>query len=122
MNRITIFLNRATDAQGRHLGFFGYEPDHQLEDVFTFDGESPDDAFRIGNGAPSEDNEYEERASAAYYALRNRSVSVGDVIRITEPMTGVSRWYACAPVGWDDIEVPTGITLRSPYDTVRYES
>ncbi|WP_278314988.1 hypothetical protein [Lolliginicoccus levis] len=95
---VRIFHNIARDEQGRHAGFAGYRPGHQVELVFAYSAEGSDDellerAFfltNIGSGPLAD----------AYRARGLRSLSVGDVLAIGQ------RYYGCDRIGWQPIERP----------------
>ena len=94
---VYVFLN--DDASS----FRSYQDDDHLTFAYRYTSELPNDwneeglkpvaeeAFDIGNGA--------DERSEAYYAPGNRSLSVGDVVRIG----GI--WFACESRGWKRVQI-----------------
>jgi hypothetical protein len=85
--------------------FFGYECGHPVEKVFSYEAPSTSDLMELADeafaafNAPLELLAEPYRVVAEdYRALGNRSLSVGDVLKIDE------SWLACASSGWVELE------------------
>ena len=97
--KISIYLNRQEDAEGRLLGFFGYKPGQKLEKVYeglwaveiTDDHAILEDVFQVFN----------IQHPPTY---RQRSLSVGDVVLLTFPAEGRAVPYQCASMGFEEIQ------------------
>lgn len=104
--RVTVYYNEAKDAQGRSLGYDGYQPDHPLRPVMSLyvTAENPYAAAevtfaRMNRGSGNEDPRLDDKGL--------RSLSVGDVAVIDwdeDDPDGYAacRWsLSCANTGWD---------------------
>ena len=88
----------------------GYRPGDPIEAVYRYEHGTTqhrtladlrklaEQAFRMFNGQPQDT--WEHAHTARYYAARNRSLSVGDVLVIGE--TALS----CEVLGWDPTTIP----------------
>ncbi|MEU5878162.1 hypothetical protein [Spirillospora sp. NPDC047279] len=104
--KVEIFHNVAKDDSGRLLGFFGYQPDHNVVKVFEYNtaplpgytlSDVAEDAFRVGNGVDNKSDDYFRREL--------RTLSVGDLVRIE------GQWFRCDAVGWSGlVDDPNDIT------------
>jgi hypothetical protein len=101
---VSPLLNIAQDAEGRPLGFFGYQPQHTVAHdgrlLFTVEAEDPmgalNKAWEIGNrqGADVEGRRWPSEV---------RSLSVGDVVYVGSE---VRKFWAVARVGWMPVGAP----------------
>lgn len=126
---VTIYLNHATDGDGRMAGLDGFQEGHPLARAFDFEvpGDlhvsSPegaaDVAWEVGN-APADMTDFDDlvrayRAAEATYPDGHvgglRSVSVGDVLEVTDGED--TTWLACAARGWTPIPEPTESLLST---------
>ena len=88
-----FYLNEEKDEQGRNVGFFGYEDGHKLVEAYRGsvegdnEGEVLDSLFEIFNIHHPKD-------------YRNRSMSVGDVVRVN------GKFFAVASIGFEEIKIP----------------
>lgn len=96
---VAVYVNLHPDH------FFGYQPGHPLQKVFGYEIPTTSDAYTLADeafaafNAPLELLNPTYRAIAkAYRAAGNRSLSVGDVLRIGD------TWLACAPTGWVELD------------------
>lgn len=121
LSRVTILHNVTSDHSGRPLGMLdGYRPGHilvpvcqyventTLWDFATVAERLCNEAYRLFNAEPR--TTAEEVIEAVYRARKNRSLSVGDVVAVTEfsPDSGAysTRYYAVAKAGWDQLDTP----------------
>jgi hypothetical protein len=123
---VTVFHNVATDYAGRPLGMLdGYAPGHPLVPVAQWpaaDGVSVAqaaglafDVLNVGDDPEFRPDGPDARA-VEYRARANRSMSVGDVVRIQNAAGDV--WLACASFGWDTVQAPAWIARNaSAYGT-----
>jgi len=97
---VDVFINRGDLSEK----FFGYKPGDPLQRAATFiprDGDplaACEEAFHLFN-APIEYLAVEERQVAEDYHRLYPSLSVGDVVAVTDGRT--VQFYACASFGWD---------------------
>ena len=108
---VRIFHNTTTDDSGRHVGYFGYEPDHTLTEVFAFQGtfataeDAAERAFWLFNvGDDTRQPEGAHPDAVAYRSRGLRSLSVGDVVLAGDVA------LACASRGWTRISTPDAAT------------
>lgn len=108
----SILHNAAVDQEGRHLGFFGYQPGQPM--VVVFNAEIPTgitaiqalgllfDEFNIGETS---------KAAVAYRKIHGlRSLSVGDVVKID------GQWFSCDSMGWSILESePLIVATAAPH-------
>jgi len=99
-----FYVNVEKDAEGRLLGFFGYQPGQALELAYTGEVATPImlkaceilfEQFNINHPAD----------------YRNRSMSVGDVI-----VFAGNAAFACDPIGFSQIELPAMPEFPAPED------
>lgn len=107
---VTVFHNVATDDLGRSLGWGGWEPEHEMVEVFSYkvaDG-GPlavlGHAFWLLNVGDDPHAGGPDPTAVRYRAKRLRSLSVGDVLVLgPTPSRPESVAYACARIGWTEI-------------------
>lgn len=99
MSHVTVYFNLHTDH------FFGYEPGHPVRQVFSYEAPSTSDLMGLADEAFGAFNApYELLAepyrvvAEQYRAAGNRSLSVGDVLKVDD------TWLACASAGWVKLE------------------
>ncbi len=93
---VTVYLNTTTDDEGRHIPMLiGYTHGDTLKHAISYATTTPgtvaqiaDAAFAAFNGYP-DSNEMAD-LSETWYALRNRSLSVGDVVVVNGSALGVA--------------------------------
>lgn len=110
--RVTLFHN---ESRGH---FFGYEPEHAVTEVFSF--ELPDDhdphsaaewAYQVCNVDPDTLVPGSARDTAtAYREGRHRSLSKGDVARVEKAAT--VTWLAVDSVGFTELPAPPVEEMR----------
>lgn len=108
---VTVYHNIATDDVGRLVAMMdGYQVGHPLVPVAQFKADALEGV--LGTAALVLEAVYRElnigeqgSVAHAYRARGNRSLSVGDVVRIGE------NRFACASFGWKQIEEPTWFAL-----------
>jgi len=102
---VEILLNRATDAEGRSIAMMdGYTNGDPLEVVISYDACNYPSDTEILNSAYAMFN----RGAPQFVgddAYQERSVSVGDVIRVFE------TYYAVESVGFSAVEVEREIQV-----------
>ncbi|GAC1527411.1 MAG: hypothetical protein NVS3B1_17670 [Marmoricola sp.] len=121
MTTIQVFHNVAKDAEGRPLGFFGYQPSQALVEVAHVDVGgievnggglygALDRVFYLLNVGDDPEFGTPDPQAVAYRARRNRSLSVGDVCVIE----GVA--FAVASFGFEPVTIdPASVTETSSY-------
>lgn len=105
--RVTVYYNEAKDAQGRSLGYDGYQPDHPLHPILSL-SVTADNPYAAAEVAFARMNRGSGNEDARLDAKGLRSLSVGDVVQIDwdedDPDDGIvaCRWsLSCANTGWD---------------------
>ena len=110
--KYAYYQNVEKDAEGRPLGFFGYQPGQQL--LFIERGEVEfagsvtsllEDLFGLHN---MDDRPYRKKV---------RSMSVGDMV-ILELADGPQAWVV-DHVGWKKVELPSREALNAVWQTYR---
>jgi YodL-like len=92
-----FFINQETDEQGRLVGFFGYQPGHKLELVYAGEVEAGGSTLHV-----CEELFYMFNVNRPK-DYRNRSMSVGDVLLLTEE-DGYVRAFSAESVGFREID------------------
>lgn len=131
----TVLLNVALDDQGRPLGFFGFDDGHNLatactpqgqEVAFAVQADDPehaaDLAFTLGNRESLPGRATAVDDAGVRWPDDVRSVSVGDVIRVTGPAGMVhlaveSRGFREVPVPVLSALVPLAGTIATSRTT-----
>jgi hypothetical protein len=117
--KITLYLNEGEDH------FRGYQPGHVVFEAFSFElpglhvpADVAEYAFHITN-MPGEADGGAQALVEAYRAGFNRSLSVGDVVRVAND--GGTVWLALAGAGFDPLssEPQTAPLVRCPAHIVR---
>lgn len=109
-----VYHNVAIDLDGRPLGMLdGYQPEHPLTLVARLKvsgsvlkdqaDEYPalEEIFRLLNVGDDPDYGEPDPQAQAYRLWGNRSLSVGDVVKLQG-----GRWFAVARIGWVTIPEP----------------
>lgn len=117
MRTITVFHNIATDEQGRMLGMLdGYVEGHPLVPVASYcDDEGGrrhaacERAFHLLNVGHDPDFGTPDERAVTYREQGNRSLSVGDVVQVTEGV--LSAWFSCDATGFSHIAPPAWFAL-----------
>ncbi|MGL5824992.1 MAG: hypothetical protein ACRCYU_09275 [Nocardioides sp.] len=111
--KVTVLHNVARDGFGRPRGYDGYQPDHQLANVFDYETDlvAPlavaEQAFHLFNVGDDPHFGTPHPTAIAYRANQLRSLSVGDVLLLEDGAHGTPVAYACASVGWTPLaEIP----------------
>jgi hypothetical protein len=108
--QVRVLHNTTRDGLGRLVGYVdGYQPDHTLEEVYTYPAPVDSDPMKVAEVAfflfnvgddPDFTNGEPHPTAIDYRTHQLRSVSVGDVIVVgTEAL-------ACGAYGWERIELP----------------
>lgn len=99
MSHITVYFNLHPDH------FFGYEHGHPVKQAFSYEAPSTSDLIGLADEAYGAFNApYELLAepyrvvAEQYRTARNRSLSVGDVLKVDD------TWLACASAGWVELD------------------
>ena len=105
--RVTVFHNVS-----RHAMLAGYEHGDVLVPVATWTArrrhdpmKAADDAFALLNVGDDTAFEPPDPRAVEYRDRRNRSLSVGDVVRVG------SRWLAVAHAGFTEVDRPSAFSL-----------
>jgi hypothetical protein len=115
MTTVTIYHNIATDEVGRCIAMLdGYEPGHPLVPVHQYKEAIHRTDDRILEAAFYTFNEGTGEHAERYRNRLNRSLSVGDVVRIDDgtgephstPYADWKRYYSCESTGWKRIDAP----------------
>jgi hypothetical protein len=107
---VTVFHNISTDSWGRHLGMVdGYTAGHALIPVALYTDPAADPSEHA-EAAFHTFNVGEDARATVYRKRGNRSLSVGDVVRV-QGGTGphADLWLACARTGWTIVAAPAWI-------------
>lgn len=114
--RVRVFHNTTTDGR-----LFGYKPDHQVVEVYSYDDPDvvattrdsavADRAFHLFNVGHDPEFGIPDHRACDYRARGNRSLSMGDVVGID------NRFYACASSGWSPIDTPAMADIAQPGTT-----
>ena len=99
-----ILLNRTEDAQGRPVGFLGYQNGHIMADVYHGDLADYRSESRLDEYTDLLDQIFQKFNVSHPYDYLNRSLSVGDVV-VFETVKG-ERAFACKNFGWETVPVP----------------
>lgn len=115
--KITVFHNVSTDEHGRLVGMLdGYQPGHALVPVAEYVRDVPDttdfhelrkaaeEAYHVFNVGDDPDFGTPDERALVYRRRGNRSLSVGDVVRVDAGLG--DAYLACASVGWVTIPAP----------------
>lgn len=99
MSHISVYFNLHEDH------FFGYEHGHPVQRVFSYEAprtsglmELAEEAFAAFNAPLELLSEPYRGVAERYRAAGNRSLSVGDLLKIDDD------WVACASAGWTRLE------------------
>lgn len=95
---VNVFLNTAEDPEGRSMGMVrGYRDGDPLKFGTSFDVDADadplvvcEDAYAALNGHPNDESMLP--VTAAWYADRNRSLSVGDVVAVNYVRYAVAKY------------------------------
>jgi hypothetical protein len=108
---VRVFHNVATDSEGRAMGFFGYEADHAVVEVFRTTASAHDDPltvcshiFELLNIGHDPQFGTPDPRAVAYRNCGHRSLSVGDCMAVGD------QFYAVAAFGFTPIADPHIIT------------
>lgn len=96
---VRIYINE--DQTGRH--WFGYLPGDPLVEAIEYVVRKNAEPYVVAEAAFEEFNIGMTRRAQSYRTAGNRSLSMGDVIKVGD------EWLACIVVGWESIEKPEGL-------------
>ncbi len=105
---VQVFHNVERDSQGRPVGMMdGFQPHHPVSPVAELRLPAGYGfqrvcgwVFHLFNVGDDPDFGTPDAVAIAYRERGNRSLSVGDVVRVADD------WYACKGVGWAPIDPP----------------
>lgn len=113
MPDVVIWHNIGTDFAGRHLAMMdGYQEGHPLVPVYRYVAVGDpvsvaNQAFHVFNVGDDPDFGTPDPDAQRYRALKNRSLSVGDVVQVGD------TWLACALDGWTEVPAPEVIVREA---------